>query len=354
MISAMTDLQARERRMRGSRRRSRAGARGVDGDRLPNAHRVAVLALEDVVTFDLATPFQLLREHYELALCAPQAGPVQTTSGFPLVAARGLDALAQADTVLVPGFAPREWPPPQRALDALREAHARGARLASICTGAFALGAAGLLDGRRATTHWRHARRLAELYPRARIDPDVLYVDDGDLLTSAGVAAGIDLCLHLLRRDHGVEAANAAARQTVVAPHRAGGQAQFIERPVPPHDDGGLEATRAWALAHLDHSLTVAQLARHACTSERTFSRRFRAETGTTPLRWLHEQRVAQARRLLEASDLPVEQVARRCGFGSAAILRQHFRRATATTPTAYRRTFGGSDGSTSQRPPVR
>lgn len=316
---------------------------------------IAVLALADVVAFDLATPFQLLRRHYELTLCGLEAGEVPTTSGFPVVARRGIDALAEADTIFVPGFDPRgTWPPPEQALDALRGAHARGARVASICTGAFALGAAGLLDDRHVTTHWRYAAQLAELCPQAHVDPDVLYVDDGDLLTSAGVAAGIDLCLHLLRRDHGVEAANAAARQTVVAPHRSGGQAQFIERAVAPTDDGSLEATRAYALQHLDEPLTVAQLARQAHTSERTFNRRFRQETGTTPLRWLHAQRVDHACRLLEASDLPVEQVARRCGFGSAAILRQHFRRATSTTPTAYRRTFAGSDGHVAAPRPLR
>lgn len=317
-------------------------------------HRVAVLALPDVVAFDLATPFQLLRRNCELTLCASAAGPVPTTDGFPLVAQRGLDGLADADTIFVPGFAPRQWPPPDAVLEALRAAHARGARVASICTGAFALGAAGLLDGRRVTTHWQHAARLAAMYPLARVDPDVLYIDEGDLLTSAGVAAGIDLCLHLLRRDHGAEAANAAARRTVVAPHRAGGQAQFIERTVPPADDGGLEATRTYALAHLDRSLTIRQLADHAHTSERTFNRRFRQETGTTPLKWLHAQRIDQACRLLETSELPVETVALRCGFGSAAILRQHFRRATATTPTAYRRTFAASDGSMPPRAPVR
>jgi len=320
------------------------------------SHRVAVLALPDVVAFDLATPFQLLRRHYELALCGVEPGEIPTTSGFSLVVQAGIDALAEAETVVVPGFDPRPrgWPPAATALQALQAAHARGARIASICTGAFALGAAGLLDGRRVTTHWRAARRLAELYPRAIVDPDVLYVDDGDLLTSAGVAAGIDLCLHLIRKDHGAEAANQAARQTVVAPHRAGGQAQFIERAVPPRDDGSLEATRAYALARLERPLTVTQLARHAHTSERTFARRFREETGTTPLRWLHAQRIDHARRLLETSDLPIETVARRCGFGSAAILRQHFRRATATTPSGYRRTFAGSVGSSSPRPPVR
>jgi transcriptional regulator GlxA family with amidase domain len=308
-------------------------------------HRVVVLALPKVVLFDLATPCQLLARDYAVAPCSPEPGPVPTTSGFPLLIERGLEALVEADTILVPGLDPQTWPPPAPALDALRAAHARGARVASICTGAFVLGAAGLLDGRRATTHWRYAARLRELYPRVTVDPNVLYVDEGDLLTSAGVAAGIDLCLHLLRRDHGAETANAAARRTVVAPHRSGGQAQFIEQAVPAHDDGGLETTRAWALDRLDRPLTVAQLARHAHTSERTFARRFRAETGTTPLRWLHAQRIDRARRLLERSDLPIEVVARRCGFGSAAVLRQHFRRATATTPTAYRRTFGAREG---------
>lgn len=317
-------------------------------------HCVVLLALPAVVLFDLATPCQLLQQHYDVETCTPEPGPVPTTSGPPLLVERGLDALEDADTILVPGFDPLAWPPAPQVLEALRDAHARGARLASICTGAFALGAAGLLDGRRATTHWRYAAQLAELHPHAQIDPDVLYVDDGDLLTSAGVAAGIDLCLHLLRRDHGIEAANDAARHTVVAPHRSGGQAQFIERAVPASDDGSLEATRAWALRQLDQQLTVTQLARHACCSERTFARRFRAETGTTPLRWLHAQRVDHARRLLEASDLPVEAVAQRCGFGSAAILREHFRRATATTPTAYRRTFAGSDGHAAAARPLR
>ena len=311
---------------------------------IPAMHRVAVLALADVVLFDLATPCQLLERDYRVEPCGLAPGPVPTTSGFPLVVTRGLEALDDADTVIVPGLDPVAWPPPAAALDALRAAHARGARIASICTGAFVLAATGLLDGRRATTHWRHVARFAELFPRVEVDPDVLYVDEGDVLTSAGVAAGIDLCLHLLRRDHGADVANAAARQTVVAPHRSGGQAQFIEHPVPSRTEGGLEPTRTWALARLEQPLTVAALARHACCSERTFARHFRAETGTTPLRWLLTQRIDHARRLLEASDLPVETVAQRCGFGSAASLRQHFRRATATTPTAYRRTFDRSD----------
>jgi transcriptional regulator GlxA family with amidase domain len=310
---------------------------------IPAMDRVAVLALPEVVLFDLATPCQLLARHYRVEPCTPVPGLVPTTSGFPLHVEHGLEALERADMLIVPGLDPAAWPPDPAVLDALRAAHARGARAASICTGAFVLAAAGLLDGRPATTHWRYAARLAELYPAVRVEPDVLYVDDGDVLTSAGVAAGIDLCLHLVRRDRGAAAANAVARQTVVAPHRSGGQAQFIERPVPTDDGGSLEATRAWALERLEQPLTVAQLARHACCSERTFMRRFQAEVGTTPLRWLHAQRVDHARRLLEQSDLPVELVAQRCGFGSAAVLRQHFRRATASTPTAYRRTFAGA-----------
>ena len=318
-------------------------------------HRVAVLAIADVVAFDFATPFQLLRDHYRVEPCALAPGEVPATNGFPPVAvAHGLELLARADTIVVPGFDPRAWPLPPELLAALRAAHARGARVASICTGAFALGAAGLLDGRRVTTHWQYAAQLAQLFPAARVDPDVLYVDEGDLLTSAGVAAGIDLCLHLLRRDHGAEGANAVARRTVVAPHRGGGQAQFIERAVPPSEGESLEPTRAWALERIDRPLTVEQLARHACCSPRTFARRFRRETGTTPLQWLHAQRVDHARRLLEGSELPVETIAQRCGFGSAAILRQHFRRATATTPTAYRRTFAGARGSTASRRPLR
>jgi transcriptional regulator GlxA family with amidase domain len=309
-------------------------------------HHVAVLALADVVAFDLSTPAQVFGNQpgrYAFTACGARAGSVATTTGFAVDVPRGLDALAQADTVLVPGLRPVHWPPPAPVLEALRAAHARGARVASICTGAFVLAHAGLLDGRRATTHWAHAQRLAELYPAVAVDPGVLYVDEGDVLTSAGVAAGIDLCLHLVRRDHGAEVANAAARQIVVAPHRDGGQAQFVEAPLPPVGERGLAATRAWAVQRLREPLTVASMARHAACSERTFARRFRAETGTTPLQWLLRQRVLHARRLLEATDLPVEDVAGQAGFGTAASLRSHFRRATATTPLAYRRSFRGS-----------
>jgi transcriptional regulator GlxA family with amidase domain len=220
---------------------------------------------------------------------------------------------------------------------ALRQASDRGARLVSICTGAFALAAAGLLDGLRATTHWGWAALLAKRYPAIDVQPDVLYVDEGQVLTSAGVAAGIDLCLHVVRLDYGARAANAIARRIVVAPQRAGGQAQFVAQPVPSDPGGSLERTRLWALEHLHEPLTVSQLARHAGYSDRSFARRFRAETGTTPLQWLIAQRTLRARALLEAGELPVEMIARHCGFGTAATLREHFRRAIDTTPTAYR-----------------
>lgn len=308
-------------------------------------HRVVALALPDVVAFDLSIAAQVFghrdEDLYAFAVCAPEPGPVPTTTGFALLVADGLAALGRADTVLVPGFESETLPEP--ALEALRAADARGARMVSICTGAFALAAAGVLDGLRATTHWRAAPLLARRFPAVRVEADVLYVDEGRVLTSAGVAAGIDLCLHLVRRDHGARAANAIARRIVVAPQRAGGQAQFVERPVPDVGGSNLEPTRVWALEHLAEPLTVGDLARRAGYSERSFARRFRAETGTTPLQWLITQRVLEARALLEAGDLPVEAIARRCGFGSAASLRQHFRRVTRTTPTAYRAAWAGA-----------
>jgi AraC family transcriptional regulator, transcriptional activator FtrA len=251
----------------------------------------------------------------------------------------GLDALAEAETIVVPGIGDRAWPLPPEPVEALRAAAEGGARVASICTGAFVLAAAGLLDGRRATTHWRYAPLLTREFPAVEVDPDVLYVDEGDVLTSAGVAAGIDLCLHMVRKDHGAEVANRIARRIVVAAHRDGGQAQFVERPLPA-SDGGLAATRAWMEERLDQPLTVDDMARHAACSPRSFARRFRAETGTTPLQWLIGRRVAEAQRLLEGSELPVEEVASQSGFGTPAALRQHFGRALSTSPTAYRRAF--------------
>jgi transcriptional regulator GlxA family with amidase domain len=309
---------------------------------MPHRHRVAALVVNEVVAFDLAIPAQVFGREpdlYDWLVCAPEPGPVPAETGFDVLVPHGLEALAEADTVIVPGIGDSAWPLPPEPLEALRGASRRGARVASICTGAFVLAAAGLLDGRRAATHWRYAALLAGEFPAVEVDADVLYVDDGDVLTSAGVAAGIDLCLHIVRKDHGAEAANAIARRIVVAAHRDGGQAQFVERPLPA-EDGGLAATRAWMEERLDEPLTVEAMAGHAACSPRSFARRFRAETGTTPLQWLIGRRVAEAQRLLEATELPVEEVATRSGFGTAAALRQHFGRALSTSPTAYRRSF--------------
>jgi len=308
-------------------------------------HRIAVLALDSVVAFDLGIAAQVFghpdeRGRYALTVCGERAGPVQTSTGFAVVATHGLQTVRRADTVIVPGIQDTAAPIPEAVVAAVRAADRRGARLISICTGAFVLAAAGVLDGRRATTHWRDVAELRARYPAIELDPGVLYIDDGRVLTSAGVAAGIDLCLHVAARDHGAAYATAIARRMVVAPHRSGGQAQFVERAVPPPSDEGLGATRAWMLERLEAPLTVTEMARHAMRSERSFMRHFRAETGTTPLRWLHEQRLLQARRLLEQSDLPVEVVAARSGFGTATTLREHFARAVRTTPTAYRRSF--------------
>jgi transcriptional regulator GlxA family with amidase domain len=310
-------------------------------------HRIAVLALDSVVAFDLAIPAQIFghgdeRARYDVKICSEAPGPVESSTGFAIVASHGLETVRQADTVIVPGFEHTDRPVPHAVVAALQAADRRGARMVSICTGAFALAAAGLLDGRRATTHWRHTAELRARHPDIELDPGVLYVDEGRILTSAGVAAGIDLCLHLVARDHGTAAANAIARRMVVAPQRGGGQAQFVERAVPEPADGGLGATRTWMLERIEKPLTVAEMARHAVRSERSFARHFRAETGSTPLRWLHEQRILQARRLLEETDMPVEDVASSCGFGTATTLREHFRRALHTTPTAYRRAFSG------------
>ena len=308
-------------------------------------HTVVALALPEVVAFDLAIPAQVFghrteTERYRFAVCAPTPGPVASTTGYTIDAAQGLEALEAADTVVVPGYSPL-LDPGEQVGAALRAAAGRGARVVSVCTGAFALAAAGLLDGRTATTHWQNAEELAARYPAVQVDPDVLWVDEGQILTSAGVAAGIDLCLHLVRTDHGSDAAVRIARRMVVAPHRDGGQAQWLQRPVPPSGQG-LAPTCAWALTHLHEPLTVADLAAHAGWAPRTLARRFRAETGMAPLRWLTAQRLREARRLLESTDLPVDEVAARCGLGTAANLRLHLARDAGTTPTAYRAAYHG------------
>jgi transcriptional regulator GlxA family with amidase domain len=310
----------------------------------PMAHRIVVLALDAVVPLDIAIPAQVFGTYeqtpYAFGVCGEAAGPVRTSAGFEIVAQAGPDALAAADTVLVPGFEPHLRLPSAPVLEALRAAYTRGARMVSNCTGALALAAAGVLDGRRATTHWRDAAALAARHPRVDVEPGVLYIDEGQVLTSAGVAAGLDLCLHILRRDHGAALANTIARRIVVPPHREGGQAQYVEQPVPESAGGSLSATRAWALERLHEPLTVRALAAHAHVSERTFARRFSAETGTPVLRWLLAQRVDAARSALESTDASIDEIAHRCGFGTAANLRKHFHRSVRTTPTAYRRAF--------------
>ncbi|MFD8521700.1 GlxA family transcriptional regulator [Streptomyces capillispiralis] len=308
-------------------------------------HRVAVLVLDDVLPLDLGIPAQVFIAvpggPYELTLCGRTAGSVPTAAGFDVTVAAGLEAVRDADTVVVPGYARHLRELPGDVLAALAGAHARGRRTVSICTGAFALAAAGILDGRTATTHWQYAGELAARYPRVSVDPRVLYVDEGQVLTSAGVAAGIDLCLHLVRRDLGSRTANQVARALVSAPHRDGGQAQYIKRPLAPDTRGvTLAPTRAWALARLHEPLTVPLLAAHAHMAPRTFARRFVAETGTTPLRWLLAARLDRARELLEGTGLAVDQIADRCGLGSPSNLRLHFRRTLGTTPTAYRAAF--------------
>jgi transcriptional regulator GlxA family with amidase domain len=324
-----------------------AAPTGATAPRDRARHHVAVLALEAVVPLDLAIPAQVFGVYdevpYRVTVCAAEAGPVRTTSGFPIVAQAGLETLVEADTIIVPGFTPHLRPPDKPVLDALRAAASRGTRMASICTGAFALAAAGVLDGRRATTHWRDTADLAHLYPAVHVESDVLYVDEGTLLTSAGVASGLDLCLHILRTDHGAALASHIARRLVVPPHREGGQAQYVDQPLPTHTGGSLAATRAWALEHLHEPLTVRTLAAHAHVSERTFARHFTAETGVPVLQWLLARRVDAARAALESTSASIDEIADTCGFGTAANLRKHFRRQVSTTPTAYRRTFAAS-----------
>ncbi|MGK4580244.1 GlxA family transcriptional regulator [Kitasatospora sp. HPMI-4] len=309
-------------------------------------HRVAVLALDGVTPLDLAIPTQIFNARpetpYEMTVCALDA-KVTTSAGFALIADGGLEQVRAADTVIVPGCEPIPRVP-DAALDALAEARDRGRRVVSICTGAFALAAAGVLDGLHATTHWKHIEELERDFPAITVDRDVLYVDEGDVLTSAGVCCGIDLCLHIVRRDLGAVVANQIARGLVAAPHRDGGQAQYVPAPVAVTGEASLSTTRGWALQRLEEPLSLPVLARHAGLSQRTFIRRFAEETGTTPLRWLLNARISRARELLETTDHPVDRVARDCGLGTAANLRLHFRRALDTTPTAYRRTFWCSD----------
>ncbi|MEU8197068.1 DJ-1/PfpI family protein [Microbispora amethystogenes] len=311
----------------------------------PKSHRVAVLVLEGAKPLDVGIPAQVFSNRpsmpYEVRVCGAAPGLVTGGDGLSYHVAEGLDAFEQADTVFIPGYRePATTEPPGAVLSALMAAHERGTRLAAISTGAFALAATGLLDGKRATTHWHYTKALAGKHPLVRVDENVLFVDEGDVLTSAGAASGIDLCLHLVRRDHGVGLSNHVARRLVAAPYRSGGQAQYVPRSVPEPLGDLFANTREWALAHLSERLTLDTLARHARVSARTFSRRFVEDTGYTPMQWVLRARVDLARELLERTDLGVEQIADRVGLGTGANLRLHFQRILGTSPTEYRHTF--------------
>jgi len=318
----------------------------------PQGHMVAAVVGSHVAAFELGVAhevFGLDRSEYaspwyRFRVIGAFGTTIPVTGGdWSITTPYTLADLDDAQTIILPVWPDRGLPAPPALLVALRAAHDRGARLVSVCSGAYLLAQTGLLDGRRATTHWMYASEFAGLYPSVEVDRDVLFVDAGDgLYTSAGTAAGIDLCLHIVRRDHGAEVANKVARRMVVPPQRDGGQAQFVDAPMPElAADDPIAGTLDWAIAHLDEPLTVDDLAGRAMLSPRSFARRFRAATGTTPMQWLLRQRVLHAQRLLETSDLAVDRVAERCGFGTATALRVHFRRIVGTTPMAYRRAFG-------------
>ncbi|MCL6287787.1 GlxA family transcriptional regulator [Streptomyces sp. 43Y-GA-1] len=312
---------------------------------------VAALLLDEVHPFELGVlceVFGLDRSDeglpvHDFAVVSAEGPVLNTHAGFTITTPHGLERLEEADLIAVPAgshFMRREYP--EEVLDALRRAVERGSRVLSVCSGAYVLGAAGLLNGRRCTTHWRHAAELSRRYPKAVVEPDVLYVDEGPVISSAGTAAGIDACLHLIRQEYGQDAANTLARRMVVPPHRDGGQAQYISRPLPRNACDTVGSTLAWMEQHLDQEMSVEQLAAQAHMSPRTFARRFQQETGTTPYRWLLRQRVLLAQHLLETSDRTIDTIAGQTGFGTAATLRHQFVRSLGTTPNAYRRTFRG------------
>ncbi len=323
---------------------------------MPNASsfrnlNVVALAYDRLATFEFGIAVEVFGlprpemgpDWYRFAVAGVDAGKMRALGGVHFSVDGGLELLATAGTIVVPGWRDIDAPIPQALIVSLQAAHARGARILSFCSGAFVLAAAGLLHGKRATTHWRYADALKERYPSIHVTPDVLYVDEGDVLTSAGTAAGLDLCLHLIRRDFGTEAANMVARRLVVPAHRDGGQAQFIKQAVPrPHESSRLGGLFDYMRGNLGADHSAARLAKRAGMSQRTFLRRFEAATGMTPARWLLAERLAKARDLLEGSNTPIEEIAELAGFGTTGTLRHHFRQQLATTPAAYRETFGG------------
>ncbi|MFF4358297.1 GlxA family transcriptional regulator [Streptomyces sp. NPDC001604] len=314
---------------------------------------VAAVVLDGVNPFELAVVCEVFGTDrsddglpvYDFAVASAEGPVLSTRAGFSMNVGHGLERLEEADLIAVPAgacFETREFPP--ELLDALRRAAGRGARILSVCSGVFVVAAAGLLDGRRCAVHWHHAEELARAYPQLTVEPDVLYVDEDPVITSAGTAAGIDACLHIVRKEQGPEVANKIARRMVVPPHRDGGQAQYIERPLPRSHGDTVAEVLVWMERHLDEEVTVEQLAERAHMSPRTFARRFQQETGTTPYRWILRQRVLLAQRLLEGTDETVDAIAGRAGFGNAAALRHQFVQAIGTTPNAYRRTFRGPE----------
>ncbi|HEY4353564.1 MAG TPA: helix-turn-helix domain-containing protein [Paraburkholderia sp.] len=313
------------------------------------SHTIAVIAFHGVSAFHLSVPcivfgddlLKLGVPRYEVILCADQPGFIPTMSGFDIHVRHDLSALASADTVIMPAWRNTEERPPGALLDALRAAHARGSRMVGLCLGSFVLAQAGLLDGRKASTHWAWADEFEAAFKQVQLDRNALYIEDGNILTSAGTAAAIDCCLHLVRRDHGAEIANQIARRLVVAPHRHGGQAQYIEKPLPKSDDRDpLSSTLAWALEHLDEPHTLESLAARANMSVRTFTRHFRKKTGTTLTQWLLSHRLQRAQRLLETGNCSIDVVAETAGFRSTVTFRQHFTQAFSIPPAAYRKQF--------------
>jgi transcriptional regulator GlxA family with amidase domain len=316
-------------------------------DMLPSMLRtVALIALPELAPFEFGVVCEVFgvdrRDHggpeFELTIVTPQPGPVRTSLGFEMTIENDLTAAETADLIAVPAHTRGPVDPAVVAL--LRRAHERGAWILSVCSGSFTLAQAGILDGRRATTHWMHAAELARRFPAVAVDPDVLFVQDGNIVTSAGTAAGIDACLHIVRSELGAAAANVIARRMVVPPQRHGGQAQYVQSPVPAVRADSFAEVTEWMLENLDRDLSVDQLARRALMSPRTFARRFRADLGTTPAAWLNRQRLLRAQQLLEQSDLPLEAIAAEVGFGTAAVMRHHFVRVLQVTPVAYRRSF--------------